>query len=89
MADLCSSQDSLANKEQLAISRQHHWFTIEAMTKTDDRMLAQLCVDHFRPGEISDLRKVERANPLRALRDLIAASPRPIAFFGSPLRDRQ
>jgi len=51
--------NSLANKAQLEVSRQHHWFMIEAMTKKDNWVLAQLCVDHLQPSKLAYMRKVE------------------------------
>jgi len=55
--------NSLANQEQLAVSRQHHWFMIEAMTKKDNWVLAQLCVDHLQPSKLAYMRKVDEENP--------------------------
>ena len=49
--------NSLANKAQLEVSRQHHWFMIEAMTKGDNWVLAQLCVDHLQPSKLAYMRK--------------------------------
>lgn len=55
--------NSLADREKLEVSRQHHWFMIEAMRKTDNWVLAQLCVDHLQPSKIHYLREIEKADP--------------------------
>ena len=53
--------NSLADREKLEVSRQHHGFMIEALKRKDNWVLAQLCVDHLQPSKISYLAEVEKA----------------------------
>ena len=53
--------NSLADREKLEVSRQHHGFMIEALKRKDNWVLAQLCVDHLQPSKIYYLREVEKA----------------------------
>jgi DNA-binding GntR family transcriptional regulator len=53
--------NSLADREKLEVSRQHHGFMIEAMKRKDNWVLAQLCVDHLQPSKIYYLKEVEKA----------------------------
>lgn len=55
--------NSLADREKLEVSRQHHWFMIEAMMKKDSWVLAQLCVDHLQPSKMFYLQEIERGGP--------------------------
>lgn len=52
--------NSLADREKLEVSRQHHWFMIEAMKKRDNWVLAQLCVDHLQPSKTFYLKEIEK-----------------------------
>ncbi|PDQ17308.1 GntR family transcriptional regulator [Mesorhizobium sanjuanii] len=52
--------NSLADREELEVSRQHHWLMIEAMKRRDNWVLAQLCVDHLQPSKIFYLREIEK-----------------------------
>ncbi|WP_137933708.1 GntR family transcriptional regulator [Mesorhizobium comanense] len=51
--------NSLADREKLEISRQHHLMMIEALKRGDNWVLAQLCVDHLQPSKAFYLREVE------------------------------
>lgn len=53
--------NSLADREKLEVSRQHHGFMIEALKRKDNWVLAQLCVDHLQPSKIYYLEEVEKA----------------------------
>ncbi|TPM28225.1 GntR family transcriptional regulator [Mesorhizobium sp. B2-3-4] len=53
--------NSLADREKLEISRQHHLMMIEALKRSDNWVLAQLCVDHLQPSKAFYLREVEAA----------------------------
>ena len=53
--------NSLADREKLEVSRQHHGFMIEALKRKDNWVLAQLCVDHLQPSKIYYLKEVEKA----------------------------
>jgi DNA-binding GntR family transcriptional regulator len=50
--------NSLADRDKLEVSRQHHWFMIEAMRHKDNWVLAQLCVDHLQPSRIFYLQEI-------------------------------
>ncbi|CAN7674927.1 GntR family transcriptional regulator [Mesorhizobium sp. LjNodule214] len=52
--------NSLADRDKLEVSRQHHWFMIEAMKRKDNWVLAQLCVDHLQPSKIFYLQEIEK-----------------------------
>ncbi|CCV15034.1 GntR family transcriptional regulator [Mesorhizobium sp. STM 4661] len=52
--------NSLADREELEVSRQHHWLMIEAMKRRDNWVLAQLCVDHLQPSKIFYLREIDK-----------------------------
>lgn len=52
--------NSLANREKLKVSRQHHQMMIEAMKQKDSWVLAQLCVDHLQPSKLFYLEEIER-----------------------------
>lgn len=54
--------NSLASREKLEVSRQHHGYMIEAMRKKDNWMLAQLCVDHLQPSKIHYLGEIRRSD---------------------------
>ncbi|ESY79143.1 GntR family transcriptional regulator [Mesorhizobium sp. LNHC220B00] len=51
--------NSLADRDKLEISRQHHLMMIEALKRSDNWVLAQLCVDHLQPSKAFYLREVE------------------------------
>jgi len=53
--------NSLADKEKLDVSRQHHRMMIEAMKRRDNWVLAQLCVDHLQPSKVFYLQEIETA----------------------------
>lgn len=46
---------TLADREKLAVSREHHRMMIELMGKRDNWVLAQLCVDHLQPSKLDYL----------------------------------
>ena len=52
---------SMANKEQLMISHQHHQLMIEMLKGRDNWVLAQLCVDHLQPSKRLYLDQVSRS----------------------------
>ncbi|PTE07716.1 GntR family transcriptional regulator [Mesorhizobium helmanticense] len=52
--------NSLADREELEVSRQHHWLMIEAMKRRDNWVLAQLCVDHLQPSKVFYLKEIEK-----------------------------
>ncbi|CCV08061.1 putative transcriptional regulator (fragment) [Mesorhizobium metallidurans STM 2683] len=52
--------NSLADREELEVSRQHHRFMIEAMKRRDNWVLAHLCVDHLQPSKIFYLKEIEK-----------------------------
>ncbi len=52
---------SLADREQLEISRRHHRMMIEALAGRDSWVLAQLCVDHLQPSKQLYLEGIGRA----------------------------
>ncbi|MBZ9854137.1 GntR family transcriptional regulator [Mesorhizobium sp. CA13] len=51
--------NSLADREKLDISRQHHAMMIEALKRRDNWVLAQLCVDHLQPSKTFYLQEIE------------------------------
>ncbi|MEI9421301.1 GntR family transcriptional regulator [Mesorhizobium sp. Cs1299R1N1] len=51
--------NSLADRDKLYISRQHHLMMIEALKRSDNWVLAQLCVDHLQPSKVFYLQEVE------------------------------
>ncbi|TGV55604.1 GntR family transcriptional regulator [bacterium M00.F.Ca.ET.141.01.1.1] len=51
--------NSLADRDKLDISRQHHLMMIEALKRSDNRVLAQLCVDHLQPSKAFYLQEIE------------------------------
>ncbi|BCG87057.1 hypothetical protein MesoLj113c_31670 [Mesorhizobium sp. 113-3-9] len=53
--------NSLADREKLDISRQHHLMMIEALKRRDNWVLAQLCVDHLQPSKTFYLQEIEAA----------------------------
>jgi DNA-binding GntR family transcriptional regulator len=53
--------NSLADREKLEVSREHHGFMIQAMQKKDSWVLAQLCVDHLQPSKVHYLDSIEKA----------------------------
>ena len=53
--------NSLADRDKLEVSRQHHRFMIEAMKRRDNWVLAQLCVDHLQPSKVFYLQEIEKA----------------------------
>lgn len=52
--------NSLADREELEVSRRHHWLMIEAMKRRDNWVLAQLCVDHLQPSKVFYLKEIEK-----------------------------
>ncbi|MBZ9995792.1 GntR family transcriptional regulator [Mesorhizobium sp. BH1-1-4] len=55
--------NSLADRDKLDISRQHHLMMIEALKRSDNWVLAQLCVDHLQPSKVFYLQEVEASLP--------------------------
>lgn len=51
--------NSLADRDKLDVSRQHHLMMIEALKRGDNWVLAQLCVDHLQPSKDFYLREIE------------------------------
>ncbi|MBZ9799282.1 GntR family transcriptional regulator [Mesorhizobium sp. ES1-4] len=51
--------NSLADRDKLDISRQHHLMMIEALKRSDNWVLAQLCVDHLQPSKTFYLQEIE------------------------------
>ncbi|MEI9411759.1 GntR family transcriptional regulator [Mesorhizobium salmacidum] len=51
--------NSLADRDKLDISRQHHLMMIEALKRSDNWVLAQLCVDHLQPSKVFYLQEIE------------------------------
>ncbi|MBN9216497.1 MAG: GntR family transcriptional regulator [Mesorhizobium sp.] len=51
--------NSLADRDKLEISRQHHLMMIEALKRGDNWVLAQLCIDHLQPSKDFYLREIE------------------------------
>ena len=52
---------TLANRELLEVSRQHHRMMIDMMAKRDNWLLAQLCVDHLQPSKLDYLARITPA----------------------------
>ncbi|WP_217577532.1 GntR family transcriptional regulator [Mesorhizobium sp. GbtcB19] len=53
--------NSLADPEQLKVSRRQHELMIEAMKQPDNQVLAQLCVDHLQPSKKVYLEEIGKA----------------------------
>src|SRR5262249_25628935 len=52
--------NSLADPEQLDVSRRQHELMIEALKRRDNDVLAQLCVDHLQPSKRFYLEEIEK-----------------------------
>ncbi|AZO08621.1 MULTISPECIES: GntR family transcriptional regulator [unclassified Mesorhizobium] len=53
--------NSLADREKLEVSRQHHCFMIEALKRRDNWVLAQLCIDHLQPSKAFYLQEIGKS----------------------------
>lgn len=53
---------TLANREMLAVSRQHHALMIDLMRGHDNWVLAKLCVDHIQPSKHEYLAKAQESD---------------------------
>ncbi len=51
---------TLADRDMLAISREHHRLMIELLKGHDRWVLAQLCVDHLQPSKVEYLQRIRR-----------------------------